>query len=88
MLIILQYYSRYQSQAIKPAGQVWLSGKIPADAKGNLITGSVTEKTQAINQNTEAIFNEAGSGLDRAVKVVVSSTSLLLFSLIYSVQKA
>lgn len=60
-----------QSQAIKAAGHVWLSGQIPADAQGNLITGSVAEKTQAIIRNTEAILNEAGSSLDRVVKVVV-----------------
>lgn len=65
-------FSHY-SQAIKAAGHVWLSGQIPADSQGNLITGSVAEKTQAIIRNTEAILEEAGSSLDRVVKVVVSS---------------
>lgn len=54
-----------QSQAIKAAGHVWLSGQIPADVQGNLIQGSTIQKTKAILQ-------EAGSGLDRVVKVVVS----------------
>ncbi|GAB1201855.1 hypothetical protein APSETT445_000447 [Aspergillus pseudonomiae] len=54
-------------------GQVWLSGQIPADAHGNLIKGSTIEKAKAIIQNTEAILKEAGSGLDRVVKVVVST---------------
>ena len=61
-----------QSQAIKAGGQVYLSGQIPADIRGNLIKGSTVEKTEAIIKNTEAILNEAGSGLDRVVKVVVS----------------
>ncbi|OKO89995.1 Protein MMF1, mitochondrial [Penicillium subrubescens] len=60
-----------QSQAIKAGGQVYLSGQIPADIGGNLIKGSTVEKTEAIIKNTEAILNEAGSGLDRVVKVVV-----------------
>ncbi|PYI12701.1 YjgF-like protein, partial [Aspergillus sclerotiicarbonarius CBS 121057] len=60
-----------QSQAIKANGTVWLSGQIPANAEGKLLSGSVTEKTEAIIQNTEAILKEAGSGLDRVVKVVV-----------------
>ncbi|OGM39384.1 hypothetical protein ABOM_011805 [Aspergillus bombycis] len=60
-----------QSQAIKAAGQVWLSGQIPADAQGNLVKGSTVEKTKVIIQNTKAILQEAGSGLDRVVKVVV-----------------
>ncbi|PYH86344.1 hypothetical protein BO82DRAFT_273684, partial [Aspergillus uvarum CBS 121591] len=41
---------------------------IPADAQGNLIKGSVTEKTQAIIQNSEALLLEAGSGLNRVIK--------------------
>ncbi|KAB8256878.1 YjgF-like protein [Aspergillus pseudonomiae] len=60
----------HYSQAIKAGGQVWLSGQIPADAHGNLIKGSTIEKAKAIIQNTEAILKEAGSGLDRVVKVV------------------
>lgn len=61
-----------QSQAIKAAGQVWLSGQIPADAQGNLIRGTMTEQTQAIIKNTEAILKASGTGLDKVVKVVVS----------------
>lgn len=62
-----------QSQAIQAAGFVWLSGQIPADAQGNLIHGSTAKKTKAIIQNTQAILHEAGSGLHRVVKVVVST---------------
>ncbi|KAB8279512.1 Endoribonuclease L-PSP/chorismate mutase-like protein [Aspergillus minisclerotigenes] len=61
----------HYSQAIKAGGQVWLSGQIPAGAQGNLSKGSTVQKTKAIIQNTEAILKEAGSGLDRVVKVVV-----------------
>ncbi|GCB26059.1 RutC family protein PYRAB12510 [Aspergillus awamori] len=61
----------YYSQAIKTGNQVYLSGQIPADVEGNLIKGSTVEKTEAIIKNTEAILKEAGSGLDRVVKVVV-----------------
>lgn len=61
-----------QSQAIKAGSQVYLSGQISADVEGDLINGSTVEKTEAIIKNTEAILNEAGSGLDRVVKVVVS----------------
>lgn len=61
-----------QSQAIKAAGQVWLSGQIPADAQGKLIKGTMAEQTQAIIKNTEAILKASGTGLDRVVKVVVS----------------
>ncbi|KAH7013342.1 Endoribonuclease L-PSP/chorismate mutase-like protein, partial [Ilyonectria destructans] len=61
----------HYSQAIKTGGLVWLSGQIPADVNGKLITGSVADKTHAIVQNTEAILKEAGSSLGEVVKVVV-----------------
>jgi enamine deaminase RidA (YjgF/YER057c/UK114 family) len=76
----IQNYSNWltkhqlQSQAIKAAGQVWLSGQIPADAQGNLIKGSIAEQTKAIIKNTGAILKASGTGLDRVVKVVVSNT--------------
>ncbi|KAK4867114.1 hypothetical protein LT330_007855 [Penicillium expansum] len=61
----------HYSQAIRAAGQVWLSGQIPADAQGNLIKGTMTEQTRAIIKNTEAILKASGTGLDKVVKVVV-----------------
>ncbi|CAG8149897.1 unnamed protein product [Penicillium salamii] len=62
---------------IKAAGQVWLSGQIPADAKGHLIKGSMTEQTQAIIKNTEAILKASGTGLDRVVKVYVKDATVM-----------
>ncbi|GIC93021.1 RidA family protein [Aspergillus udagawae] len=61
----------HYSQAIKAGAQVYLSGQIAADVEGNLIKGSTVEKAEVIIKNTEAILNEAGSGLDRVVKVVI-----------------
>ncbi|KAL4963255.1 RidA family protein [Aspergillus stella-maris] len=64
----------HYSQAIKTSpgtSTIYLSGQIPADANGNLITGSVFEKTAAIIKNTEAILKEAGSSFESVVKVVV-----------------
>ncbi|OJJ99072.1 hypothetical protein ASPACDRAFT_43731 [Aspergillus aculeatus ATCC 16872] len=63
-----------KSQDIRAGNHVWLSGQIPADPQGNLIKGSVTEKTQPLIQKTEAILQEAGSGLDWVGKVVVYVT--------------
>ncbi|OJJ03762.1 hypothetical protein ASPVEDRAFT_133604, partial [Aspergillus versicolor CBS 583.65] len=61
------------SQAIKTppgASHIYLSGQIPAEASGALITGSMADKTRAILRNTESILKEAGAGLDGVVKVV------------------
>ncbi|KAL6404671.1 protein MMF1, mitochondrial [Ilyonectria robusta] len=68
-----------ETTAIKAGGLVWLSGQIPADVNGKLITGSVADKTHAIIQNTEAILKEAGSSIEQVVKVVVRTPGLLVF---------
>ncbi|GFF59942.1 LOW QUALITY PROTEIN: protein MMF1, mitochondrial [Aspergillus udagawae] len=70
----MTYAPILQSQAIKAGGQVYLSGQIPADVEGNLIKRSTRKRT--IIKNTEAILNEAGSELDRVVKVVINVKDL------------
>jgi reactive intermediate/imine deaminase len=62
-----------QTQAIiAPAGsQIFVSGQIPADKNGNLIEGSIADKTKACCENIVAILTEAGSDISRVVKVNV-----------------
>ncbi|CBX91486.1 similar to L-PSP endoribonuclease family protein (Hmf1) [Plenodomus lingam JN3] len=59
------------SQAIIAGPQIFVSGQIPADAKGNLIEGSITEKTAQCCENIKAILAEAGVGMEKIVKVNV-----------------
>jgi len=47
-----------------------VSGQIPADEHGNLIEGSIATKTESCCKNIIAILDEAGSALDRVVKVI------------------
>jgi len=56
-----------------------VSGQIPADEHGNLIEGSIATKTESCCKNIIAILDEAGSALDRVVKV----SSPFFISLIY-----
>lgn len=60
------------SQAIKAAGQIWVSGQLPADNTGKLIEGTIGEKTRACAQNVKAILEAGGSSIDKVVKVTVS----------------
>ena len=60
-----------QSQGIIHGTTIYVSGQIPADAKGNLVEGSITEKTRACAMNVKAILEEAGSSLDKVVKCTV-----------------
>lgn len=60
------------SQAIAANGFVFCSGQIPLDpATGELVTGSIADQTRRCMQNLDAVLTEAGSGLDRVVKVNV-----------------
>jgi enamine deaminase RidA (YjgF/YER057c/UK114 family) len=58
-----------QSQAIIAGPQIYVSGQIPADKKGNLIEGSIADKTKQCCDNIVAILAEVNVGVDRIVKV-------------------
>ncbi|KAI0974377.1 Endoribonuclease L-PSP-domain-containing protein [Xylaria arbuscula] len=57
------------SHAIKTPTAIYCSGSIPMDSQGNLIQGSITEQTTQVFKNLKAVLTEAGSSLDRVVKV-------------------
>jgi 2-iminobutanoate/2-iminopropanoate deaminase len=48
---------------------VYLAGQIPADSNGNLVEGSIADKTEACCQNVKAILEAAGSSMDKVIKV-------------------
>ena len=60
-----------QTQAIVAGPNVFVSGQIPADTKGNLIEGSIADKTKMCCENIKGILTEAGVAMDRIVKVNV-----------------
>lgn len=49
--------------------QIFVSGQIPADTEGNLISGSIAEKTALCCKNISAILEAAGSSMAKVVKV-------------------
>jgi 2-iminobutanoate/2-iminopropanoate deaminase len=53
---------------------------LPADAGGILVKGSTAEKTRACLEALQAILKEAGSGLDRIVKVQIFLTDMADFA--------
>ncbi|KAG7119443.1 2-iminobutanoate/2-iminopropanoate deaminase like protein [Verticillium longisporum] len=57
------------SQAIKTPFAIFLSGQIPATPDGALVTGSITDKTRQIITNLRAVLTEAGSSIDKVVKI-------------------
>lgn len=65
------------SQAVVANGFVFCSGQIPLDPNsGELVTGSIADQTRRCMQNLDAVLTEAGSSLDRIIKVNVYLASI------------
>lgn len=68
------------SQAMISGDLVFVSGQVPIDpATGSLVEGGVAEQTEQVLRNLQAVLEEAGSGLDRALKTTVFLTDLGTF---------
>lgn len=60
------------SQAVKAAGLVFVSGTSPANAETGFIEGrTIQEQTRQCLKNVQAILEEAGSSMEKAVSFTV-----------------
>ena len=60
------------SQAVKANGLIFASGQIPIDPQtGQFVAGGITEQTEQVLKNLEAVLEAAGSGLVNVVKTTV-----------------
>ncbi|CRK28016.1 hypothetical protein BN1708_015061 [Verticillium longisporum] len=57
------------SQAVKTPTAIYLSGSIPLTADGKFVEGTIAEKTRQCILNLKAIVEEAGSSVEKIVKV-------------------
>lgn len=73
-------FPHLQSQAIRANGTIFVSGQIPADSTGTLVTGTIGEQTQACCNNIQAILTAAGSEVSKIVKVNVFLTDMANFA--------
>ena len=69
-----------QSQAIKTPNAIYCSGQIPCDAEGNLVEGTIQQKTAACIKNLEAVLEEAGSSISKVVKCNIFLTDMANFA--------
>ena len=68
------------SQAVRAGSLIFLSGQLPIDrSTGRLEGGSVARQTEIILEAVGNILEDAGSGIDRIVKVTVYMTDLEKF---------
>lgn len=67
------------AQGVDAGAQVYVSGQIPLDAKGQMAAGGVPEQTEQCLRNVRAVLAEAGLTMDAVVKVTVYMTDLKQF---------
>jgi 2-iminobutanoate/2-iminopropanoate deaminase len=69
------------SHAVRADSLLWCSGQIPLDpGTGELVGSSAAEQARRCLQNLEAVCEEAGTTLARAVRVTVYMTDLSAFA--------
>ncbi|KAK4231453.1 YjgF-like protein [Podospora fimiseda] len=68
------------SQAVKTPTTIYCSGQIPCDAEGNLVEGTIQQKTAACIANIKAVLEEASSSIEKVVKVNVFLTDMSNFA--------
>ncbi|KAK3334797.1 Endoribonuclease L-PSP-domain-containing protein [Neurospora tetraspora] len=68
------------SHAIKTPTAIYCSGQIPCDSEGNLVEGTIQEKTAACIKNLKAVLEAAGSSIEKVVKVNAFLTDMSNFA--------
>jgi len=68
------------SQAVRSGDTVYLSGQIGLDAATMQLVEGIDAQIHRVFQNLRAVAQEAGAGLDHAVKVTVYLTDLSHFA--------
>ncbi|WYZ34519.1 hypothetical protein EsH8_I_000795 [Colletotrichum jinshuiense] len=68
------------SQAIKTPTAIYCSGQIPLTPEGNLVEGSITDKTKQCITNLKAVLVEAGSSIEKVVKVNIFIADMSSFA--------
>lgn len=59
------------SPAIKAGNLLFLSGQIPLDATGTMVSGDVAAQTEQVMRNIGALLDAAGAGFQHVVRTTV-----------------
>ncbi len=73
------------SQAVEINGTLYISGQIPFDTDGNMITSSIEDQTEQVLKNMGAILKEAGGDYSNVVKATVYTDDISNFEKINKV---
>lgn len=64
------------SQAVKANGMLFVSGQIPLDKDGNLVSDDIEDQTNQVIKNLNEVLKAAGSSLDKVVKTTIFLNSM------------
>ena len=73
------------SQAVEAGEFVFISGQIPIDTKGNVITADMRKQTAQVMENAKAILIAAGCGVQNVVKTTIYLKSMDDFAVVNEV---
>lgn len=74
------------SQAVKAGHFLFVSGQLPINPEtGDLVGGSIKEKTGMVIENIKVILEKAGADLDSVVKTTIFLTDMSDFSAVNSI---
>lgn len=64
------------SPALKVGQAIFISGQIPRDESGEIVSGGVSEQTAQVMDNIERLLREAGASMEDVVKTFVVLTDV------------
>ena len=73
------------SQAVISGGFVFLSGQIPLTPDGQMVEGTISDQVKQVLDNIKAVLEEAGTSLEKVVKVTIFLADLGNFGEVNSV---
>ena len=73
------------SQAVRAGQLLFVSGQIPLDEHGQLVSGSIEAQTARVLENLRAILSAGGAGLEHVVKTTIYLTDLTDFAAVNGV---
>ena len=59
------------SPAIRAGNMIFLSGQIPLDSAGKLVTGDIATQTEQVMRNIGMLLKAAGAGFEHVVRTTV-----------------
>lgn len=67
-------------QAVKSNGFIFISGQLPALPEGGFETGDIKKQTRLALEGLKAIVEEAGSSINKIVKVTIFISDIALWA--------